>query len=104
MSNQSGSSRFRVLFETALQDYDRQTGTTWANHHLAEQLGECNSVESISALLQEQARSFSDSRGGASRIMKPLKRTVSVLYTLSSSLGEAIGMVHPKLLVSVPSL
>ena len=106
MSNQPGPSRFRVLFETALRDYDRHTGVTWVNHCLAERLDECTSVESVSALLQEQARSFSEPRGDASRIMKPLKRTVSILYTLSSStaLGEAIGMVRLKLLVGVPSL
>jgi len=98
MADQSQSSRFRVLFESALQDYQNQTGTTLPNHPLAEKLQNCNSVESVTALLQEQARAFTEFRGGDDRIMKSLKSVVSVLYTLSASttLGGAIGLVRPK--------
>jgi hypothetical protein len=98
MADQSQSSRFRVLFESALQDYQNQTGTTLPNHPLAEKLQYCNSVESVTALLQEQARPFTEFRGGDDRIMKSLKSVVSVLYTLSASttLGGAIGLVRQK--------
>ena len=98
MADQSQSSRFRVLFESALQDYQKQTGTTLASHPLAEKLQNCDSAESVTALLQEQARAFTELRGGDGKIMKSLTTVVSVLYTLSASttLGEAIGLVRRK--------
>jgi hypothetical protein len=95
MADHSQSSRFQVLFEAALQDYQIQTGTTLANHFLAEKLQYCDSVESVTAMLQEQARAFTEFRGDDGKFMKSLKGVVSVLYTLSIStaLGEAIGLV-----------
>jgi hypothetical protein len=95
MSGQSQSSRFRVLFESALLDYQNQTGTTL----VAGQLQNCDSVESVTAVLQEQARAFTEFRGGDDRIMKSLKSVVSVLYAFSASsaLGEAmVGLVRWK--------
>ena len=98
MADQSQSSHFRVLFESALQDYQKQTGTTLASHPLAEKLQNCDSAESVTALLQEQARAFTEFRGGDGKIMKSLTTVVSVLYTLSAStaLGGAIGLVRRK--------
>ena len=93
MSDPSQSSRFRALFEAALQDYQIQTGTTLVNHPLAEKLQNCNSVESVTAVLQEQARAFNEFLGDNGRITKSLKGIVSVLYTLSSS-AASIGLVR----------
>jgi hypothetical protein len=103
MDDLSQSSRFQALFESALQDYQRQTGTILADHPLAVQLQNCDSVDSVTTLLQEQARTFSEFRGSDGKIMKSLKRVVAVLYTLSAStaLGEAIGLVRWKLLIDV---
>ena len=98
MGDQSQSSRFRALFDSALQDYQSQTCITLSSHPLAEKLQHCDSVESVTTVLQEQARGFSDFRGGEGRIMKSLKTVVSVLYALSenSAIGEAIGLVRRK--------
>jgi hypothetical protein len=99
MSDQSGSSRLRVLFEAALQDYEKQTGTALANHPLAEQLQDCDSVESVTAVLRKQTQAFSEFRG-KDKVMKPLKKAVSVLYKLSSAadFGQAIGLVRQEAL------
>jgi hypothetical protein len=98
MSDPSPSSHFRGLFEAALQDYEKQTGTALASHPFAEQLQECHSVDAINAVLQEQTRLFTDFRGGNGKIMKSLKSTVSILYALSTNtaLGEGISMVRWK--------
>jgi hypothetical protein len=98
MEDQAQSCRFRAIFDSALQDYQSQTGTTLSSHPLAEKLQHCDSVESFTAVLREQARAFSDFRGGEGRIMKSLKTVVSVLHTLSENfpLGEAIGLVRQK--------
>jgi len=92
MSDQLQSSRFRALFGAALQDYQNQTGTALLNHPLADELQNCCSVESVTAVLQGQARAFNEFRGDNGRIAKSLKGIVSVLYTLSSSTAS-IGLV-----------
>ena len=94
MSDQPGPSHLQVLFEAALQDYEEQTGIVLAKHPLAEQLQSCDSVESVTAVLREQAHAFSEFRGG-DKVMKLLKNTVSILHKLSASadLGQAIGLV-----------
>jgi len=104
MSDLSESSRFQVLFESALQDYERQTGTILAREPLAEQFERCNSLESVVDVLQEQARAPGEFQGGESRAMRSLKCVVSVLYSLSTStmLGEVIGLVRHKMLMGTP--
>jgi hypothetical protein len=103
MADSSQSSRFRTLFESALQDYQNQTGTILTDHPLAVQLQNCDSLESVTAVLQQQAQAFSEFRGTDARIMKSLKYLIAVLYTLSAStaLGEAIGLVRPRALIGV---
>jgi hypothetical protein len=102
MANQSQSSRFQLLFESALQDYQIQTGMTLPNHPLAKKLQYYNSVKSVIAELQEQAQAFTEFRGGDAKIVKSLKSVVSVLYTLctSTALGEAVGLVCPKVSIA----
>jgi hypothetical protein len=119
MSDHPGSSRFRVLFEAALQQYEKQTEIPLAKHPLAEQLvpsrirslpsflplllQNCDSVESVIAVLQEQVRAFSEFRG-SDRIMKSLKGVVSVLSTLSAvaDLSDSIGLVRRKVPIGCP--
>ena len=74
MTDQPGPSRlhWQVLFDAALQDYETQTGIVLANHPLAEQLQNCHSVESVTAVLREQTQAFSEFRG-RDKILKPLK-------------------------------
>ena len=96
MSDQSGSSNFPSLFESALHDYEKQTGIPLANHPLARQLQNCQSIDSVTALLQEQARAFSGFRE-RDKIMKSLKSVVSALSKVCAiaTLGQDIGMVSP---------
>jgi hypothetical protein len=94
------SDHLKVLFEAALQDYETQTGIALAKHPLAERLQECQSVESITAVLHEQTQAFDEFRG-KEKVMKLLKNAVSVLYKLSAcaKLGKVIGVVHLKALM-----
>jgi hypothetical protein len=100
MSDQSASSHLKVLFDAALQDYERQTGIALAKHPLAERLQECHSVESITTVLHEQTQAFNQFRG-KEKLMKLLKNAASVLHKLSAcaKLGEVIGVVHLKTLM-----
>ena len=56
MAEQSGSTRFRDLFDSALRTYEAETGVTLANHQLAMKLQHCDTIEGITALLQDQAK------------------------------------------------
>ena len=95
MSDQSGSSYLQVLLEAALHDYETQTGIALAKHPLAEQLQNCDSVESVAAVLCDQTQAFGDFRE-SEKVLKPLKKTLSVLYKLSATanFGQDIGVVR----------
>ena len=100
MSDQSESSPFQNLFESALHDYEKQTGIPLANHALAVQLQNCQSVDSVSSVLQDQARALSKFRGG-DKIINLLKSIVSVLSKVSATtaLGRDVSMVCLKPLI-----
>jgi hypothetical protein len=96
MNGPRGSSVVRSLFDAALEDFERQTGIILAQHPLTEKLDTCNSVESITAALQEQAQVFRRSKGDGGKVVMCLKGVVRVLHSLSTSgvLGEGIGLVR----------
>ena len=96
MADQSASTRFRDLFDDALRAYENETGVTLANHPLAMKLQGCESVEAITALLQDQAKVFKKSE----KITKSIQTIVSILSPLSSaaSFPDAVGLVCQKVL------
>lgn len=96
MSDQEASSHLQVLFEATLQDYEKKTGIALAKHPLADRLQNCDSVESVTAVLHEQTQAFSEFRG-TDKILKPLKKAVSVLCKLSATanFGQNVGLVRP---------
>ena len=95
MSRPSSSTALQALFNAALQDYKDKTGNTLTDHPIAEQLETCESVDSITAILQEQAQSFREFRENDGRLMKALKSSVDVLCapSISSAINEAVGLV-----------
>jgi hypothetical protein len=95
MNDQSASSRLQGLFEAALHDYEKQTGIALAEHPLAGQLQDCDSVESFTVVLHGQTQAFNEFRG-REKIIKPLKNALSVLYNLSATanLGQDFGLVR----------
>ena len=98
------SSRFRGQFESALQDYERRTGTDLVEHPLARRLQSCDTVGSVVDVLLEQAQGIDDFNGdnyehGDGRLMKSLNGIVYVLHKLSIStvLGEVTDLVRQRL-------
>ena len=91
MSNQSESSQLRVLFKAALKDYRRQTGIELAEHSLTERLQDCDSVESVTTILCEQAQDFEDF-WEKDKVLKPLEKILTVLHRLSSVVDFAQGV------------
>ena len=101
MADQSGPARFQALFESALQDYERKTGITLAQHPLAVDLQDCHSIDDITTLLQGRTQAFSDFRE-RDRMMKAIKTTVSILNPLSdaASLADVVGLVRQNALIA----
>ena len=96
MATPSGSSIFDSLFQSALEEYKKETNIDLVKHPLSDQLECCDSVEAITQAVQEQAQAFRDFRGGNNKLVTSLKNAVQVLYRISSStvdLGDAIGFV-----------
>ena len=102
MTDQSVPSRLQTLFELALRDYETHTKISLAEHPLAQKLEDCHSIESITTLLQDQARSFGEFRA-RDRMTKSIKSTTSFLYKLSAiaALGDDMGLVRQKTPMSV---
>ncbi len=101
----SSSSTFQALFDAALQDYELQTGITLVDHPFAKQLQECDTVDSINSIIQEQAKGFQEFRRDDRKFMKSLKCSVDVLHavlSVSTALGEDVGLVRPKVIISIP--
>ena len=96
MSDQSGSSRFRVLFEAALEDYKQQTGIDLAEHPLVDHLQDVNSVESVTAILCEQAQDFKEFRE-KDKVLNPLNKVLTILNILPSTadIAQDVGLVCP---------
>ncbi|KAI0282661.1 hypothetical protein BC826DRAFT_274595, partial [Russula brevipes] len=97
MSNPLQQSVVQSLFDAALEEFERQTGTSLAQHPLAEKLETCDSTESITDALTEQAQDFRRFRGDGGKAMGCLKGVVHVLHSLSTDgvLGDGIGLLFP---------
>ncbi|KAH9995623.1 hypothetical protein BJV77DRAFT_1066312 [Russula vinacea] len=93
----SQPSSFRDLFNAALREYQNQTGCKLIEHPLAKRLETCDSIDSITAILQEQAQIFCRFRGDDGKLMKSIKSSIDVLYSLSVStvLNEGISLPFP---------
>ena len=104
MNQLSSSSIFQDLFNTALQDYKDRTGSSLVDHPFARQFQECDSVESITTVLEEQARIFREFRDHG-KLVNSLKSLVNVLCSpfFTTVLDKGIGLlVCPKPSIGVP--
>ena len=99
MGDQSGSIRYRALFESALKTYEKETGITLVEHSLSVQLRTCDNVEAITALVQHQASALTGNELQVEdRVMISIKNIVSISTKLFAiaSLDYAIGLVCQK--------
>jgi hypothetical protein len=95
----SESTWFRARLESALQAYEETAGVILAEHPLAVELQSCHSVESSATVLKYEANSLGDPLGGSDRIIRPIERIVSILFTLSSTnLGDADSSVRQQVM------
>ena len=90
------SPELKSLFEAALNEFEKRAGCNLVRHQIIDKLVNCESADSVIDVLQEQAEAFRDFRGDDGKLMMWLKRTVNVLYTLSTSdvVCEGISLVR----------
>jgi hypothetical protein len=87
------ASAFQSSFSYALRSYKKRTREDLLLHPLAARLQSCNSPGDALSVLQEQAQAFDQSPSGEERLTEWLGSTVNVLCSLSSSLGDGVGLV-----------
>lgn len=89
----SSSFNYQLIINNALNAYKKRTKNDLTAHPLVAQLQSCNSPSSILAVLQQQLQGLDQSRRSDERWTRWLDPTVNVLYTLSATLGEGVGLV-----------
>jgi hypothetical protein len=92
-SSSSSSSNFQSVLNAALNAYEKKTKNNLLTHPLAVQLQTCDSPTAILSILQNLIQQFDHRRSSDERLMNWLTPTVNVLYALSSTLGQGVGLV-----------
>jgi hypothetical protein len=92
-SYSSSSSNFQLIINNALDAYKKRTKNDLLAHPLAAKLQSCNTPSSILAVLQQQIQGLDQSRSSDDRWTRWLDPTVNVLFALSATLGEGVGLV-----------
>jgi hypothetical protein len=93
----ASSSDLQQVINNALKTFEKRTKMDLLSHFLASQLQACNSPGAILSTLQwhvqGQDRSQSSCDRWANSYVKWLNPIVTVLYPLSETLGEGVGLV-----------
>jgi hypothetical protein len=87
------SPNFQLIFNNALKSYENRTKSNLLAHPLVAQLQACDSASAILTLIHQQLQGLHQSQKGDERLTKWLNPTVNVLFTLSTTLGEGVGLV-----------
>ena len=97
----SSSSNFQLIFDNALNAYEKRANEDLHAHPLATELQNCNSPSEILAVLHQ---GLDQSLRSHDRWTKWLSPTVNVLHMLPRTLGECIGLVSFKIWTEICSL
>ena len=89
-------SNFQLIFDAALEAYERETKKSLRSHPLFTHLQGCQSPETILELLKRQFQGLDRSQIVNEGSTHWLSVTVNVLYAFSATLGEGIGLVSPE--------
>jgi hypothetical protein len=92
-SSSNQSSNFQLIINNALDAYKKRTKNDLLAHPLVTELQYCNSPSTILAVLQQQLQGLDQFQTSDERWTRWLDPTVNVLYTLSGTLGEGVGLV-----------
>jgi len=88
----ASASNLTSIFDSAVDEYKRLTKKDLRTHPVAAILDACKSPDTILDVFRNQAQDFDRFRKGNEKLMEWLNPTVHVLFTLSGTLGEGIGL------------
>ena len=91
-SSSNQVSNFQLIINNALDEYKKRTKEDLRAHPLVTELQSCNTPTAILSVLQRQVQ-LDESRRSDDRWTRWLDPTVNVLFTLSATLGEGVGLV-----------
>ena len=94
------SPNFETIIAAALEEYKRKTKKDIASHPLAAEFKSCKSTDAILAILRAQVQTFDKSQCADEKLTKWLDPTVNVLYAFSAIIGDAVGLVTPRVKVA----
>ncbi|KAH8987325.1 hypothetical protein EDB92DRAFT_1145425 [Lactarius akahatsu] len=89
------SSQFESIISAALNEFEQKTGKNLLDDWLAKELQNCESVNAVMDIIQGQAEAFDKFMNGGSKLMKWVRSSVHILYTISAALGDGVGVVVP---------
>ncbi|KAH9044894.1 hypothetical protein EDB83DRAFT_1558369 [Lactarius deliciosus] len=89
------SSQFELIFNAALNKFKEKTGKNLLDDWLAKELQNCDSVDAVMDIIQGQVKAFDRFMNGGSKLMKWVRSSVHVLYTISAALGDGVGVAVP---------
>ncbi|KAI9435438.1 hypothetical protein H4582DRAFT_2059367 [Lactarius indigo] len=88
----SSSSQFGSILESALSEYKKQTGKDLLDNWLTKELQDCDSVDAVLDIIQHQAEALDKFGDGDKKLMKWIGSSVQILYVISATLGEGVGV------------
>jgi hypothetical protein len=97
------NSNYQLIFDNALSAYKKETGKDLTSDPLLLSIKSCDSPDAVLALLREKIPGFDKPGSSGDRLSNWLNPTVNVLYSFSSTIGGAVGLVsisgaiHPNL-------
>jgi len=96
-STTTSSTNFQNLFNTAIGAYKKKTKKDLLTHPLSAKLQQCHSPAAILSVLQELVQQSDQRRCKNERLRSCLNPIVNGLYAFSTTIGEGVGLVGPKL-------
>jgi hypothetical protein len=87
------SPKFASIFDAALAEYKTLTRQDLHAHPFAAAFDTCDSPDAVLNIFRKQALVFDSFRKGDDKLMKWLTPTINILFALSGTLGEGIGLV-----------
>ena len=97
------AANFTAIFDAASNEYKSLTGQDLASHPFAATFENSNSPNSVLDVFRKQAQIFDKFCRGDDKLMAWLTPIVNILFTLSETLGEGIGLVSIQSMIFQPS-
>ena len=95
----ASSIRFKSILDDALTEYQKKTKKNLLDYWLATELKNCESIDAILGILQDQAKTIERTSAGDQSLMKYIGSSVNLLSSISDTLGEGISLVSIRNLI-----